>query len=255
MRYGKYKVISSGHILEIYCQEYSNEPKRPDLIKIKKERSISDKIDNKRRLNNIMRTRNNIRRIALANFSNSNCHFITLTFDPKRYDFVKDIKACNYEFMNFIKRYNRFIHDKVKYIAVVEFQKNGNVHYHCIFDKRPYLYKDIYDLWGHGSIKVKDVTKVDNIGAYLIKYMSKDLFDSRYFGKKIFLRSRGLILPEVIEGEKASNIIENIEKEKFLVYESQYSSEYTGKVIYKEYNFLRKKNTARINPAVLYEKV
>ena len=67
-------------------------------------------------------------------------------------------------------RLNYKLNQKIKYLAVIEFQERGAVHYHVLSDI-PYIpQKELQDIWGHGFVYINAVKHVDNIGAYIVKY-------------------------------------------------------------------------------------
>lgn len=68
--------------------------------------------------------------------SNPDCNkFLTLTFA----DNLTDIDKANYQFKKFIERLKyRYSSIELKYIAVIEFQKRGAVHYHLL-NNLPYI--------------------------------------------------------------------------------------------------------------------
>ncbi|NCO04980.1 MAG: hypothetical protein GW939_02420, partial [Candidatus Magasanikbacteria bacterium] len=158
----------------------------------------------------ISRTRTNIRRITNANPQLNK--FLTLTFAES----TTELKKANYLFNQAMKRIIRQ-KDYFEYIAVVEFQKDidfhgnkkkkgGSVHYHLLCNiKMPKTnnLKELFDwekwfalrYWKYGFIKIKDVRQVSNMGAYFCKYLGKDMFDKRMFGKKKFFCSQKLNKP------------------------------------------------------------
>lgn len=250
-----YKVIKSGHIVEIY--EYQNTRAKLPLTfeeeyngevdaeeeKAKEEKAKEERIDEYRQRTNI-RARNNLRRLVNANFDNK-CLFITITFAEN----ITDIPFANNEFNKFIKRM-KYKQDNFAHASVIEFQKRGAIHYHMICNwevtwnnhkELQALERDIAKIWGNGFAdiqEIKDMKNVDNVGAYLIKYMSKNNIDTRLEGKKRYFHSRNLIQPIEVMGEYAVRLIEHF-KDKIPVFTNEYSSEWTGKVMYREYNPLR----------------
>lgn len=183
---------------------------------------------------NVYRTRNMIRRLALSNFDNGS-KFITFTFA----EHITDIGEANQHWTKFIKRLRRRYGD-FKYISVLEFTKAGRVHYHCISDLPYIAKKELADIWGQGFIKINRIEHVDNVGAYLVKYMTKDLFDERFAGKKAYQCSHGLNRPIVLRGEMVEEIMQMYDLEhKKTVFESSYTSEHHGNIVYKEYNLKR----------------
>lgn len=131
--------------------------------------------------------------------SNPDCNkFLTLTFA----DNLTDIDKANYQFKKFIERLKyRYSSIELKYIAVIEFQKRGAIHYHLL-NNLPYI--DVNELacvWGHGFIKLNKIDNVDNVGAYVTKYMQKDLDDPRLLGRKCYMTSRNLNKPLKINND------------------------------------------------------
>lgn len=147
------------------------------------------------------RKRNRVRRLILANFDSSS-RFVTLTFVEN----MEDIKIANREFKKFIKRMKYRFGD-FKYLSVIEFQERGAIHYHMICDWGFIEQKEIAEIWGNGFIKVKGLLKanngksVDNVGAYMVKYMNKNVLDDRLMGQDCYLRSRNLSNPVVVYEE------------------------------------------------------
>lgn len=233
------KVIISGNVIEVYQYEklitYNGTYKDIE----KKEIEKGDREEEKN-IYSGKRARENIRRLALANFSNTqNAKFLTLTF---AYD-CKNIDFTNKEFNKFIKRL-RYRFGDFKYIAVIEFQdknREGVIHYHILNNLQYVPYDDLLEIWGHGWIWVNRINHVDNIGAYLVKYMGKKELggrDRRLKGKKAYFTSRNLKKPVILHGQKAFEILKTLENKK-VVFTNSYESEYLGRIIYKEFNLKR----------------
>lgn len=193
--------------------------------------------------------RNMIRQLICANFD-STSKFVTLTFDNDQEHDIKDVKQCNTEFKKFIQRM-KFKYSELKYVAVVEFQdKNdrGAVHYHMVCNL-PYIKKsELSEIWGNGFVKINAIDKVDNVGAYVIKYMTSEIDDKRLQGLKAYNSSKNLIRPleAVSWRSEDSELLKEIEekvKNKSPSYFGEYESEKAGKVVYKQYNFNRKATT------------
>lgn len=250
-----YKLIVSGDIYELY--EYENPPTSSNLSSNDDynaldlettELVLEEKEDrsDKRRQQTVRDARNTVRRLALTNFT-SEAKFITLTFKEN----VRDISYADNEFKKFIKRLKyRFSIDSLKYIAVREFQKRGAIHYHMICDwdldlvneEEIRYYERLLgtDIWGHGFVDIKPIDHVDNVGAYIIKYMTKNVAVEFFKGKKIYLPSKGLDRPMEYRGDIVDEIIKALElNRKKEVFTNSYESEYLGKIVYKEYNMKR----------------
>lgn len=247
------KVFITKHIIEI--KEYSS----LNLFNNSSDGDKSPPGTSLDYLENYERTcqarRDNIRRLVVMNFDSSS-KFITFTFkDTNKFD-IKNPVECNSEFRKFMYRLRRLF-PKIKYIAVIEFQdKNdrGAVHYHMICDL-PFIKKSVLEkLWGLGFIKINAIDKVDNIGAYVIKYATKDNGDERLQGIKAYNCSKGLerpieikswhsgsskLLDEVLELIKNKKPVYHNDYEVQLISDKQGSNDLTIKVGYTQFNLNR----------------
>ena len=191
------------------------------------------------------RRRNAIRQLTCTNFD-SGSKFVTLTFDNEREHDYKDVKACNAYFKKFVLRM-RYRYPDFKYIAVIEFQdknERGAVHYHMICNL-PYIVKaELAEIWAGGFVKINRIDKVDNVGAYVIKYMTADMDDKRLSGENAYLHSRGLKKPVEVTTWRESDKIAWRELHDALEiatpsYSAKYESEASGQIMYFQYNTQR----------------
>lgn len=194
---------------------------------------VPKKLNSRARSN--IRARNNLRRLALANFNNKS-KFLTLTYA----EHMNDITESNKLFKAFIRGLRK-IQPDLKYIAVIEFTKAGRIHYHVLCNLKYVRAKTLEEMWGQGFIKINRIDHVDNIGAYVIKYMTKEDADPRLIGKKMYQTSKGLDKPKELIGKEAEFLYEQILKEKRKkVYSSSYENKQTAnQIIYEEYNLVR----------------
>lgn len=188
-----------------------------------------------RRIRTLHRSKKQVLRYANANSSTLN-KFLTLTFR----DNVQDVDTANREFDKFIRRLNRYLRKEdrgpLRYICVVEFQQRGAVHYHLLCNLAFMRKKKLEDIWGQGFVDIKRIDRVDNIGAYMTKYMSKSLGDKRLEGRKSFFKSQNLNDP--IEIKQENHVLAEIKKipEGVEPFEVETESEHLGKIIYRQYN-------------------
>lgn len=184
-----------------------------------------------------------VRRLACCNFNSEYSKFFTLTFK----DNLTDVKEANYLFMKFIQRLKYRFGKNIKYLAVIEFQNRGAVHYHVLSDI-PYIpQEELQDLWGLGFVFINAISHVDNIGAYIVKYMTKDNTDERLQGLKAYLFSRNLKRPETIlnhdlkDFDKLEDKLLNKYKLNDLkpIYEANYDTDMLGSCEYRQYNLKR----------------
>lgn len=228
------KAIFSGNFTELL--EYENGLKigfKIDKIKIKK-RSKKGSVQ-KIRLDNYIRAKNTIKRLAWANQNNFRT-FITLTFAKN----ITDIDYANKQLNIFQKRIKRAFPD-VQFLGVMEFQKRGAIHYHFLFSH--YVSADLLaDYWGRdiGFVKIQKIKNKRNLGQYIVKYMTKELFnDNRYFMKRKFFYSRNLKKPIIITCPKLIDKIFNLKYNQIILnklFSINFIIDYVGKIQYSLFN-------------------
>lgn len=189
----------------------------------------------------LKRARTNLRRIINSNVGqygpDFTSKFLTLTF---RED-INDLNVAHYEFKKFIIRLNYQVfgvkESNLKYSAVPEFTKKGRVHYHIVFYNLPYLKANYLEkVWGNGFIKINCIDDVDNVGAYISKYMTINSDDERLHGRKCYFNSRGLFKPIEITEKRQVIAFRDALPANSLSYSSIFENEYLGEITYKQYN-------------------
>lgn len=242
MSCGLKKYVITGHILEVYSYDYYIHGKGGFSGTAKGQAELESALKNYANTN--QRRRDKIRRLACTNFNNKYDKFLTLTFAEN----MTNIEECNLLFKNFIKRLKyTYKLQNLKYLSVIEFQERGAVHYHVLLNI-PYIpHKELQELWGNGFVFINAISHVDNLGAYILKYMTKDNNDTRLMGKKAYLTSRNLKQEETIINHdlKDFNKLESKIIQKYnlndlkAVYEANYDTEMLGNCTYKQYNLER----------------
>lgn len=253
------KAIVSGHVIEFYHYEdtmfrgyerprgagspntfYDSEGNAVQLDRETGE-LIPKKLESRARSN--IRARNDLRRLALSNFSNKS-KFITLTFDPKRHE-ITEVEDGKKLFRAFARRLKAWqLEEKKKdlqYITVIEFHKSGRVHFHMLCNLEYIRAKRLEEIWGHGFIKINRIDHVDNIGSYVVKYMTKEDADPRLIGKKMYQTSQNLERPRELIGAQAEYLYERMKiEQRKMVYSSSYENKHTtNKITYEEFNLQR----------------
>ncbi len=224
------KLIVSGNNVELYEYESPVVPLRCNRIGRAGQTNTTDEQKRQNREKTASRARQKVRRYANANFSNRS-KFVTLTFA----DNVTDLKKANKLFTDFMRRLSYQLHTKLQYIAVPEFQERGAVHYHLLMNCSYVPKERLAEIWGHGFVKINRIDNVDNIGAYITKYMTKDNLDERLAGEKCFFMSRNLTAPQTTTD---SETIEKVLAEmtvKRVACSSSFDSEYYGTVNYMQF--------------------
>lgn len=221
------RLVVSGNILEYY--EYEK-PCTKGFEKMRAGRAnalfTSEEVKQDNRKKTAQRARSTVRRCVNANPQLNK--FFTLTFA----DNVTDLDFAHYAFDKFVKRLKtRF--KGFQYICVTEFQQRGAVHFHLLCNL-PYIpVAELEKIWGNGFVKINRIDNIDNVGAYVTKYMTKDI-DERLTGRKCYSMSKGLNEPkEYTKDDDIDEIMENIDGVK-RVYTSEFESEYYGVVRYTQ---------------------
>lgn len=235
--YSKCKVIITKHVIEVRTYEKAVvKGKKNNGGRLKGERSSDG---DKHRQDAVKRTREAVRQLVTTNFDKGS-KFITLTFKDGSVSDVKNISECHVEFKKFIQRL-RYRYGSFRYLAVVEFQdKNGRgaVHYHMISDLTYVPQSELMEIWDNGLVWINQIEHVDNVGAYVVKYMIADTNDDRLRGYRAFYGSKNLERPTILDGDTAEAYALLLDKKK-QVYHSEYESEHLGKICYAQYNLIR----------------
>lgn len=128
--------------------------------------------------------------------------------------------------------------NELKYTVVPEFQERGAVHYHVIFYNLPYTKADVLEsVWGNGFVKINKIDDINNVGAYICKYLTKDNCDDRLRGRRSYFNSRGLKKPiEVYFDDDQLESIKESLPEQAMTYRAQFDNEYLGRIEYEQYN-------------------
>jgi hypothetical protein len=235
------KIYISGNSIEYYIYEkplfynFPGDSSEQTPTDTKDEQNIKQK-----RLSSIIRSRDKIRRLVNSNVNRSSStrtKFLTLTFR----DNITDLKEARYFFRLYNQRL-QYRYPNTKYLGVAEIQKQryetyGHKvwHFHVIYFNLPFIYgiqSVIHSLWQKGFVKINAVSHAKNVGAYVAKYLRKDLFEPELFGQKSFFCSKGLYQPILyrnqITVENYLNLIPHS-----VEYENEYQSSTHGRVIYK----------------------
>ncbi|MFW6025345.1 MAG: rolling circle replication-associated protein [Candidatus Woesearchaeota archaeon] len=151
---------------------------------------------------------------------------------------ITDLEQTNYEFKKFKQklkyRVEKNTDKELKYICVVERQKNNAAHYHLLLNIDFMSAKRIENLWGNGFIRINEI-RFDGLGQYLSK-MLKDLTKEEkqldYKNKRYFC-SRNLDKPKEMIGKEAEEYIKKIQKEgKTIDYSIEFENDYLSGTYY-----------------------
>jgi len=124
------------------------------------------------------------------------CRFLTLTLDPKKLDLDEDPVRHLRETFNKFRTYLNRRFDGVQFICVLEFQKNGMPHLHCLISH--YISQNwIKESWSNlGGGSHVDIRRVDihRVSRYLSKYLTKEMLLAVPQGARRVTTSRGISL-------------------------------------------------------------
>jgi len=194
----KYHAIKYGNFIDI--REYNdNHYTHENNIN----RDYSKQEGGHKRSDSLSRSRINLYRLVHGNIGqhgNYSPIFTTYTFA----DNITQIDIANHEFTLYIKRLQWHFKKKLQYITVPEIQqkreakyKVGVWHFHTVFFNLPWIDAQLHEkIWGQGWCDIEIVHDINDVGSYLAKYLSKDIVDSRLYGKKTYYSSRGLNRPQ-----------------------------------------------------------
>lgn len=188
------KIVISGKVVEYYryLKPLSVEPREHDIEKNK------EKSEGKRD-RNLYRARADLRRAIWCN-QTKYTKFVTLTYKDSELDQDNVI----YDFKQFIKKLRRRGYN-VPYVYVTEHQKKrgikegnaGSLHIHALLFTDDFIRaEEINNCWGLGNTDIHSLKDVNNLGAYVCKYLTKEEFD--LYHKHSYHLSRGLKKPEVL---------------------------------------------------------
>lgn len=199
------KAVIAGNVVDLYVYENDNIP--PVGKAGGRDKVATKKRKEKNRMKVLRMAREKVITLSNSNMS-SKTLFVTLTFKENE----QNIGYANRELSKFIQRLSTLRNGRggkqsVPYLGVIEFQERGAIHYHMLLfnlgtisdfthdgsiEKRHEVNKRMAELWGHGFCKVEQVNAINNVGAYLVKYMLEDMDDARLQGKKSYFHSRDL---------------------------------------------------------------
>ena len=121
--------------------------------------------------------------------------FLTLTLDPKRIE-GDPVRYLNDAFAKLRVYLKRELHVAPQYIRVLEFQKNGNPHFHILIDQYidlGWIRKAWVAVGGGFMVDIRCVD-VHRVSRYLSKYLTKELLLSAPSRSRRVTTSRGITL-------------------------------------------------------------
>lgn len=186
------KVVLSGDRLEKYSYSV------PIMCDFKREYSIKkDKSkNNEKRIDNLERARQSVRRIIWCNLT-PYTKFLTLTTKEN----IQDKKVFKRKMTTFLQALKRNGYD-LDYLYVFERQKRGAIHAHLVVFNAEYLpMKVLKKYWRNGTPHIKILNglkygtdeRICDAGAYICKYITKETVNE--WGSHCYECSQGLKRP------------------------------------------------------------
>lgn len=141
------------------------------------------------------RYRNAIRELAHAHNLR---RFLTLTLDPQYMDRDDPVGYINKAFAKWRIYLKRKLGVLVVYIRILEFQRNGNPHFHILVDRfiPQALIQSTWEAAGGGRMVFIKYVDIRRIARYLSKYLTKELLLSAPKRSRRVTVSRGISLFE-----------------------------------------------------------
>lgn len=234
-----YKIYKSGDNIEIYEYEYLTPPPKKYRVDAEPEEQ-TEQLENteicrikERREQTLRDNANGMKRMAREYFQGNN-FFVTLTFK----DNINDIDKTDRKLKYFIKKF-REDYGETSFVAVRELQKRGAIHYHMllknkkmrdyylehipepkrkgnrqIFSQEQKDYQDYLreNYWKYGIVNCTLINFVDDVGAYLVKYMNKNKLQQMEWqeNRRLILRSADIKKIEPLDSIKDSKLIDSI---------------------------------------------
>lgn len=204
------KIINSGNNrLEVYySKDYrikTGEVKRVRGQAREKSYKTEEQVQQekmKNKLTNLNNSRNKINRLIASNSDLDK--FITLTYSETVS--MEDSKKHLAYFFTKLRRKQ----EDLKYLWVLEFQNNGNIHYHILTNfkinidtnkhRKSEKHKSIErefatEFWKHGFVDIRDLKAEGNtnVARYLTAYITKDMLDKDLKGARVFGYSKNTL--------------------------------------------------------------
>lgn len=255
---GYKKIIQSGNLIEIY--EYEKDINYKSIKKAQ-DTKFKNALLRKRfhlprtprssviRPDNARKRKKSFIRLVRSNLIGETAPvLLTLTM----YE-VRPIRDAWLAFREFNQRLRRNEGKNLRYIAVVEFQKRGAVHYHVLIwglneeqtKKEPDL-RYYQSLWQRGFVDCLPTDGSPKIAGYLGKYLSKALLDPRLCGQRSYMASQSVLRPMSLPFKTAVEYSEeafgiNLEND-IPLREVEYEHKWLGKCHYRAFDNSTKKN-------------
>lgn len=230
------KLTIEGNIIKL---DVFQRPQRVGFRGASPGRGVQSRDREKNRERTMQRARRRFFLLCNLNFASLD-KFVTLTIKNPTY---VSPEIANPAFKNFIDKLRKGHDRKLKYIATIELQERGVVHYHLLMQMKFLPFQQMLKKWEIGGAWIKKIPEnTPTISQYMSKYIGKDITNAEinpgWENKKIFLHSRNLkTSPLMVRGKKGQisalkNTLKTAMTRATSDYEEshyEYTNEFTGK--------------------------
>lgn len=183
------------------------------------------------------------RRLVAANLGGSaNPLLISLTYRENQ----TNLDAAREDFKAFGRRAGDTFGETFRYIAVVEFQERGAIHFHALcwgvpqkVAKRERRTRLVASLWGKGFTDVIQTDGSPKLSSYLAAYFKETFKDPRLFGRRAYTASRNILRPlyirDAILAPHFMGVLEPDLSTAHLAQQENYDTMWLGRCDYKRY--------------------
>jgi hypothetical protein len=194
------KIEVAGNVISLWVFEKAQRADFSCPHKDGKAPSPTREEQEKNRARTLSRARKRYFDLVNLNFS-SLTKFLTLTIANPAYSTPA---IANPALKNFVDKLRKTHDNNLKYIATIELQKRGTIHYHLLMDVKYIDFDVLLKKWGLGGCWIKAIPpECPATANYMSKYMSKQMLQNlsvspEWRHKKVFLRSRNLKYPPLV---------------------------------------------------------
>jgi len=175
--------------------------------------------------------------LADVNFTSSGSSFVTLTFAEN----VTEYESAIVSFKQFCKRLRRKF-DGIRYIATVEMQRRGAIHFHALLNV-PCTEENAEEMkacWTAGIVEVQEVFSVKGCVLYLCKDFETQDREHILFGKRCYFVSHGMEQCQQVNSwnssAQAKADVRKLIQGQVATRSRVVQTEHAGQVEYKEYH-------------------
>jgi len=242
---GYTKIVQSGDLLEVYkySKNYVFKRKR-DFRRAKRRQTVDYKRGTAihfRSVRSISRAKKSFFRLVSANLPRvEDLTFFTFTCHETLDEYIASLAL-----KNFFLKIRKKLDVKIDYIAVPEWQENGNIHFHAVvwgvdrkFAESERSTRNFQRCWARGFLDVRYAASPSvRIATYMAKYLVKGLADSRLVNRRAYSCSRGIVRPTAYSNNEIDDIVDLVLPDDFaLVRNILYDVPYLGECSFETYN-------------------